>query len=244
MGTEGKEELIPRAAAAAGFETTISRRKFLILTACAVNGLAALSIRGAWGADAPVIIIENAKGLILADPTRCVGCRRCELACTEFNDGRSQPSLARIKVDRNINFGPGGLTSPVMGGAWGNGVFIQDTCKQCPHPVPCETACPEGAIKADPVTGARVVDAVVCVGCRLCRKACPWDMISFDEESQKATKCFLCHGSPKCVEACPSGAIAYVPWLDLTREVPPRVSVLTVVPAEKAQSCLECHISK
>lgn len=57
------------------------------------------------------------------------------------------------------------------------------------------------------MTGARIVDASACVGCRLCLRSCPWNMISFDEQSQKATKCFLCQGHPKCVEACPSGAL-------------------------------------
>jgi Fe-S-cluster-containing dehydrogenase component len=182
-------------------------------------------------------------GLVLADPSRCVGCQRCELACTEFNDGRAQPSLARIKVDRNINFGSEGPSGGArMQGVWGNALFIQDTCRQCPHPVPCATACPENAIKADPTTGARIVDTAACVGCRLCRGACPWNMIDFDEESQKATKCFLCHGNPKCVEACPSEALRYIPWRDLTRAPSPRSATLTVVTVDKAKGCLECHI--
>jgi Fe-S-cluster-containing dehydrogenase component len=243
MDIEKKPELILRAADAAGLGAEISRRKFLILSACAATGLAALNLCTAWGADPPLIIIDNAKGLILADPSRCVGCRRCELACTEFNDGRAQPSLARIKVDRNLNFGPGGPSSSPMQGAWGNGVFVQDTCRQCPHPVPCSTACPQDAIKADPATGARFVDASACIGCRLCLKACPWNMIGFDEENEKATKCFLCGGAPKCVEACPAEAIRYIPWRDLTREAPPRTATLSVVPSERAKGCLECHTS-
>jgi len=242
MKSEIKAELIVRAAEAAGFGAALSRREFLFLSAGAVTSLAAFNICRAWGADAPLIIIDNATGLLLADPSRCVGCMRCELACTEFNDGRAQPSLARIKVGRNINFGPEGSSGGLgMQGAWGNGLFIVDTCRQCPHPVPCATVCPENAIKAEPGTGARIVDTASCTGCRLCRRACPWNMIGFDEESQKAAKCFLCQGNPKCVEACPSEALRYVPWRDLTREAAPRIGVLTVVPAEKASGCLECH---
>ena len=237
-----KPELILRGTEAAGFGAALSRRQFLFLSAGAVTGLAALNIGRVWGADAPLIIIDNAKGLLLADPSRCVGCLRCELACTEFNDGRAQPSLARIKVGRNINFGPEGPSGGLrMQGAWGSGLFIADTCRQCPHPVPCATACPENAIKADPATGARIVDTAACVGCRLCQRACPWNMIDFDEQSQKATKCFLCQGNPKCVEACPSEALRYVPWRDLTREPAPRSATLAVIPPEKAKGCLECH---
>lgn len=227
--------------AAVRLDAVLSRREFLAFSAGAVSMLTALGIGRAWGANAPVVIIDDAKGLLLADSTRCVGCLRCELACTEFNDGRAQPTLARIKVQRNLNFGPQGPAGAPMQGAWGNGQFIQDVCRQCPHPVPCSTACPNDAIKADPQTGARFVDVSACTGCRLCQRACPWNMIGFDEESQKATKCFLCRGQPKCVEACPSGALHYVPWRDLTRDAAPRNAAVQLVPAEKAGSCMECH---
>ncbi|HAA05837.1 MAG TPA: 4Fe-4S ferredoxin, partial [Syntrophobacteraceae bacterium] len=164
-------DMIASAAEVAGLGAALSRREFLVLCAGAVTSLASLKVGHVWGADAPVVIVDNAKGLLLADPSRCVGCLRCELACTEFNDGRAQPSLARIKVDRNLNFGPEGPSGGVrMQGAWGNGLFIQDTCRQCPHPVPCATACPENAIQADPGTGARIVDTSACVGCRLCQR--------------------------------------------------------------------------
>jgi Fe-S-cluster-containing dehydrogenase component len=66
-------------------------------------------------------------------------------------------------------------------------------------------------------------------------------MISFDEESRKATKCFLCQGKPKCVEACPSGALRYIPWRDMTREAGLRKAAVTAGSAEKAKECLDCH---
>ena len=94
----------------------------------------------------------------------------------------------------------------------------------------------------DPDTGARMVDAAACVGCRLCQRACPWDMLAFDEEAGVATKCFLCHGQPKCVEACPAAALRYVPWRDLTRDGGPSGATLSVVTPEKAKACVECHV--
>lgn len=236
-------ELIKLAASAAGMDAALSRRGFLLLSASALTGLTALGLCEALGAGAPLVILDNPQGMILADPSRCVGCQRCELACTEFNDGRAQPSLARIKIDRAMNFGPEGPTGgPAMQGTWGNGLVVQGVCRQCPHPVPCATACPENAIQADPKTGARVVDDKRCVGCRLCQRACPWDMISFDEGRQKASKCFLCHGKPKCVEACPAGALRFVPWRDITREGRQGGATLTALSAARAKACVECHV--
>lgn len=242
MGRRTPAALIHEAAIAVGLGEPLSRRGFLMFSACAVTSLAALGLSPALGANPPLVILDNAKGMILADPTRCVGCQRCELACVEYNDGKAQPSQARLKIARAVNFGLNGPTGgPNMQGAWGNGLVVQGVCRQCPHPVPCATACPEDAIVLDQGTGARVVDPKRCVGCRLCQRACPFDMIVFDEERQTASKCFLCNGKPKCVEACPAEALRYVPWRDLTRQGQ-RSGTLSLVTPEKGQACLQCHV--
>ena len=109
------------------------------------------------------------------------------------------------------------------------------------------SACPNGAIKAAPRTGARIVDPEACVGCRLCQEACPWDMMVFDEEAGKASKCFLCHGKPKCVEACPAAALRFAPWRDTTRDQGPgsgAASVLPLLPPETAWTSVDCHAPK
>ncbi len=219
-----------------------TRRQVLIWGGISIAGIASLKPLLARGGASPLIIMEQARGIVAADPTRCVGCRRCELACTEFNDGKASPSIARIKVSRNLNFGPKGAFAGREGfGNWGNGLIVQDLCKQCPHPVPCADACPNDAIVAAPPLYARVVDRAKCTGCKMCLRACPWEMISLDEDTGKATKCFLCDGKPKCVEACPAGALTYMPWTDLTDRTPVRTAPLAVLSPEKAAACQECH---
>lgn len=220
--------------------SSLTRRHFLRLSLLTAGGLVFLGPQQVFG-GASLVIIENAKFVILADSSRCVGCGRCELACTEFNEGVAQPSLSRIKIQRNLAYGPRPFSESKARGLWGDGVAVQDACRQCPHPVPCAEACPNEAIVEDPKTGARVVDTGKCVGCRLCLRACPWAMMSFNEATSRATKCFLCHGAPKCVEACPSEALRLVPWRDLSREAPPRVATAIALSSEKKASCQECH---
>jgi Fe-S-cluster-containing hydrogenase component 2 len=219
---------------------SFSRREFLLVSGVTVVGISALGAKAAK--KTPLIIMDQAEGIVIADPTKCVGCRRCELACTEFNEGKAAPSMARIKVARNANFGPKGVYAGLRGqGNWGDGLIVQDFCKQCPHPVPCATACPNDAIVMEPKTKARMVDSKKCVGCQLCQKACPWEMMSFDPDTNKATKCFLCNGKPKCVEACPAAALAYAAWTDLTDKTPVRTASTAPIPPEKASACIECH---
>jgi len=218
----------------------VSRRTFLRLSLLTGAGLVLLGPQLA-SAGPQLLLIDNPKFTLLADASRCVGCGRCELACTEFNDGVAQPSLARIKVSRNLAYGPAPFGSAIAAGIWGNGLAVQDACRQCPHPVPCADACPQQAIVEDENTGARLVDPAKCTGCKLCLRACPWAMLSFNETSQKATKCFLCHGQPKCVEACPAEALRLIPWRDLTRDAPPRQHSTVRLTPEKAASCGGCH---
>jgi len=220
-----------------------SRRQFLKVSGVSIIGISTLGPVLARGATKPLIIMEQAQGIVVADPMKCVGCGRCELACTEFNDGKAAPTLSRIKVDRNLNFGSKTVFAVRHGqGNWGSGLVMQDLCMQCPHPVPCADACPKDAIVVAPRVNARVVDPDKCNGCKICLRACPWDMLSFDPDSRKATKCFLCDGKPKCVEACPAESLSYVPWRDLTDKVSPRITTTAGIPPGKVVACQECHL--
>ena len=212
----------------------------LALTTGAVGKVVAQDTEPTWQ-----VYAANATGMVVALSSRCVGCRRCELACTEFNDGKASPTTSRIKVDRNYNFGPeGGEWGFHRGeGRWGNHRIAQDTCRQCPHPVPCQLVCPVGAIEVVPPVNARVVNEDKCIGCQFCQQACPWEMTSFDKEKGKSTKCHLCEGDPKCVEICPVGALQYVPWEDKTRDIPTRhvVPAYMSSPEGVQKTCVQCH---
>ncbi|MDO8567232.1 MAG: 4Fe-4S dicluster domain-containing protein [Dehalococcoidales bacterium] len=231
-----------------------SRRQFLKATGAGGVGLASLYLLGCSKGQAETklavqptptrqVFVPNATMMIVGDPTRCVGCRRCEIACTDYNEGKTQPSLARVKINRNYLFGPRGVQPGFWNaeGIFGNHRIIQDTCRQCPHPVPCLDACPNGAIEVAPQTNARVVNVDKCTGCKTCHGACPWAMTTFDAETKKASKCHLCGGDPQCVKACPTGALQYVPWTDRTREVPARFVPVVSMAEDVKATCITCH---
>ena len=96
----------------------ITRRGFLKATSMAAVLTMVNEARAKQGVR-PYIVLETAKGVLIADPNLCVACHRCELACTEFNEGKASPRLARIKVTRNVFFGPEGTQSlPMTQGVW------------------------------------------------------------------------------------------------------------------------------
>jgi Fe-S-cluster-containing hydrogenase component 2 len=238
---------------------TISRRDFN--RTMGIAGLGAVAFQLGCGSNKQEltprqVFVANAKGLVVADPTNCVGCRRCEAACVGFNQGKpdgttaAQPRISNVKVNRNLLYGTTGakgFASSFGGGLYGNFTVTANTCNQCPHPVPCQVACPNGAIEVTGDANQRVVNEAKCKGCGICVKACPWEMTSLDgpvlAAATKAHKCNLCNGAPECVAACPGGALTYVPWTDMTAVNPPRQSVpasLQVSP-DIADTCKQCH---
>jgi Fe-S-cluster-containing hydrogenase component 2 len=232
----------------------ITRRQFLVGSSALGLGVATFSIlgcgaSGAGGAqEAPrQVFVADALGMIVAESTLCVGCRRCEAACVGYNLGIVQPSISNVKVSRNQQFGVAGVTAGVQrgDGDFGNFRTVQDTCRQCPHPVPCQLACPHDAIEVIEPVNARVVNNAKCVGCGICVQACPWAMTSLNGPvngtNTKSNKCHLCNGNPECVQACPSGALKYMAWEDRTKVIPPRQAVPASISADIQATCGKCH---
>ncbi len=133
-------------------------------------------------------------------PSRCTGCRVCELVCSESHEGTFQPSKARIQV---VSFDMTVQDVPIV-------------CQQCAD-APCMEACPQDAISRSPETTAVVVDKELCIQCGACVRACVIGLnqiepeqklaIRLDEEKEMPLKCDLCEGNPQCVKFCPTEAL-------------------------------------
>ena len=127
--------------------------------------------------------------------TDCTRCRSCEIICALSREKVNNPAFSRIRV----------LTSERE---WIEGkserIVERKICRQCPESPECMQACPvEGALTRDSKTGAVIVNQELCIRCKSCVKACPYDALWYNEQADKILKCDLCGGKPQCVIWCP-----------------------------------------
>jgi Fe-S-cluster-containing dehydrogenase component len=135
-----------------------------------------------------------AKYALIIDTTKCVGCGACTEACTIRNNLPEETSYIHI------------LAKGEGADRW----FIPIQCQHCAKP-PCAQVCPTRATyRSD--DGVVLINEKLCVGCKYCEVACPYQARTFDEERGVADKCWLCldrvqsGAMPACVDACVLGA--------------------------------------
>jgi NAD-dependent dihydropyrimidine dehydrogenase PreA subunit len=92
-----------------GSKHPTSRRDFLKLAGAGFLGALATTTLGIAAMETSdgrrVKVWALSSGAIVHDPNLCVGCRRCETACTVRNDGKGSAYISRLKVSRNLNYG-------------------------------------------------------------------------------------------------------------------------------------------
>jgi len=128
---------------------------------------------------------------LVIDHDACWGCRTCEVACKqEFG---TAPGVQLIYVSEHAHEDAEGREQFT---------YRVNMCLHCDDP-PCLDVCPEDAI-TQREDGIVILDSETCSGCRACMDACPYSAIAFDENSQVARKCNLCHNrvDNRLVPAC------------------------------------------
>jgi molybdopterin-containing oxidoreductase family iron-sulfur binding subunit len=204
---------------------SISRRRLL----SGFGGFVALLIAGAVGVNRlplPATRAETEKkkkektdrqwGMVV-DLRRCDGCKECTGACQTTHYLTNDQEWIKVYEVESEN---------------GGTVFMPRLCMQCEE-APCLKVCPVRAtFKND--EGVILIDQELCIGCRICMAACPynaryfnwWDapkppgpfdnpMPEFPVPQQRGTvgKCVFCvHYTsmgrlPACVEACRMDAL-------------------------------------
>lgn len=154
---------------------------------------------------------RTARWAKVIDQSKCIGCHACTIAC---------------KAEHSV---PLGVTrtyvKQVEVGTWPNVSrhFQVTRCNQCEKP-PCVDICPVSAMYRRP-DGIVDFDRDVCIGCKACIAACPYDAIYIDPASHSAEKCNFCAHrvdlglEPACVVVCPERAIVVGDLDDPTSEV-------------------------
>jgi Fe-S-cluster-containing dehydrogenase component len=133
------------------------------------------------------------------DQTRCIGCHACSTACKSEN---AVPLGVNRTYVKYVDIGQ----FPTARRA-----FQVTRCNQCDHP-PCVEACPTSAMYRRP-DGIVDFDKDICIGCKACIAACPYDAIFINPEDHSAEKCNFCAHrlevglEPACVVVCPTEAI-------------------------------------
>ena len=124
---------------------------------------------------------------IARDYANCSGCRRCEIACSLYHEGRIWPEASRIRIFMLV---------PTL--------EIPHLCAQCDD-APCIPSCPVEALSINDETGAIMVDKDKCTGCGNCIDACPGRVPVIHPTEKYALICDLCGGDPQCVKVCQEG---------------------------------------
>ena len=142
---------------------------------------------------------QQIKWAKVIDNTRCIGCHACTTACKSENIVPLGVTRTYVK---HVDIG----TFPQARRA-----HQVTRCNQCAH-APCVTACPTTAMfkRADGIVD---FDKSICIGCKACMAACPYDAIFINPEDHSAEKCNFCAHridiglEPACVVVCPTQAI-------------------------------------
>jgi len=146
---------------------------------------------------------------------RCIDCERCIEACATTNNvpayGYRNAILHRdieVKASRKHR------------------EFMPVLCNQCNHP-PCVRVCPTKATYKDKKTGIVMMDSKLCVGCKTCMTACPYNARYYNDDLKAVDKCDFCFltrlnvgkSVPACVEVCPANVLFFGDLTDQKSEI-------------------------
>lgn len=155
----------------------------------------------------------------LIDVSHCIDCRTCMVACSVENTVPMDSTRIWIKET--------GVT-----GEWPN--LSRWTapfhCMHCIDPS-CVSACTVSALTRNE-DGIVTYDSDICIGCRYCMYACPFEVPNYEWEQQLplVVKCDMCFSrlsegqQPACAATCPTAAIKWGKYEDMLAEAHQRIT--------------------
>jgi formate dehydrogenase iron-sulfur subunit len=214
----------------------LNRRKFLKslgIVGATVSGIPAKKLL----AKSQRELSEDRMG-VLVDTTVCIGCRRCEWACKKAHnlpagdiESYSDESVfQQMRRPGNDGYTRVNRYDNVWDSNKPTNVKVQ--CMHCDKPA-CVSACIVGAFSKQE-NGAVIWDTDMCIGCRYCMVACPFQIPTFEYDKAiqpNIHKCDFCYDRtkegllPACVEICPVEALIYGKRRDLIEVADKRIKL-------------------
>jgi len=184
-----------------------------------------------WAKKSKAPIPEEPFG-VLVDTTVCIGCRRCEWACNDWNKNPNQPikefeasvyqSRSVFDTVRRMHAENFTVVNRFISSKDGTPIYVKRQCMHCEDPG-CLSSCFVDAYRKTKV-GSVLYNPGLCIGCRYCMVACPFGVPAFEYSeplNPQITKCTFCfdrisQGSvPACVEICPAQVMTFGKRSDL-----------------------------
>ena len=155
----------------------------------------------------------------LIDTTKCIGCKACQVACSEWNELRDEVGHNHGTYDNPQDLSAETWTlmrfteheTDAGNLEW---LIRKDGCMHCAEPG-CLAACPSPGAIIKHANGIVDFDQDHCIGCGYCITGCPFNIPRISQKDHKAYKCTLCSDrvavglEPACVKTCPTGAIVF-----------------------------------
>lgn len=121
---------------------------------------------------------------VLVDLTKCIGCGSCTVACKLWNklefDKKTYTGNDVKLVDKNWTVVTKNEVQDKQNStAWR---FVKEQCMHCVEPA-CASACFSKALQRDENGAVVAYYPDLCVGCRYCMIACPFDVPKYEWKS-------------------------------------------------------------
>ncbi|GER79744.1 MAG: 4Fe-4S dicluster domain-containing protein [Anaerolineae bacterium CFX3] len=143
-------------------KTSLSRRDTLKIAAVGAAAIAGASLLRDARASSKTPAGKRQWAMVI-DQSKCTGCGYCTLACQAHNDMPPDHKWNQVIEAETIA---------------GHKVFVARPCMQC-EKAPCVDVCPVGASYYRP-DGIVMMDYDLCIGCRYCEIACPYQARVFN----------------------------------------------------------------
>lgn len=139
---------------------------------------------------------------MIHDENLCIGCQACSVACRSENNVPDGVFRLQVKIEVKGKFPDLKMD------------FKRQSCVMCDN-APCVDVCPTGA-SFQTFDGLVHVHDRLCVSCKYCVIACPYNARYTDPVTKSIGKCTFCFENrvargkePACVSVCPTDALVF-----------------------------------